>query len=133
MARRLCPNMNHRRRDSPVAFCPDCGEVVNVEIPRRSCKEDSHVKQRRGRSHHLQELMGPIVDRSREQLGPADRAIIVARQLLAKAVETVADGGDAPGTQRSLSDLRAADVELSIDGNWRESLVPRMDPAAKRV
>jgi rRNA maturation protein Nop10 len=52
MARRLCPNMNHRRRDSPVAFCPDCGEVVNVEIPRRSCKEDSHVKQRRGRSHH---------------------------------------------------------------------------------
>ena len=81
----------------------------------------------------LQELMGPIVDRSREQLGPADRAIIVARQLLAKAVETVADGGDAPGTQRSLSDLRAADVELSIDGNWRESLVPRMDPAAKRV
>ena len=81
----------------------------------------------------LQELMGPIVDRSREQLGPADRAIIVARQLLAKAVETVADGGDAPGTQRSLSDLRAADVELPIDGNWRDSLVPRMDPAAKRV
>ena len=81
----------------------------------------------------LQELMGPIVDRSREQLGPADRAIIVARQLLAKAVEAVADGGDAPGTQRSLSDLRAADVELPMDGNWRDSLVPRMDPAAKRV
>ncbi|MDA1036389.1 MAG: Rieske 2Fe-2S domain-containing protein [Chloroflexi bacterium] len=81
----------------------------------------------------LQELMGPIVDRSREQLGPADRAIIVARQLLTKAIETVADGGDAPGTQRSLSDLRAADVELPMDGSWRESLVPRMDPTANRV
>jgi phenylpropionate dioxygenase-like ring-hydroxylating dioxygenase large terminal subunit len=81
----------------------------------------------------LQELMGPIVDRSREQLGPADRAIIVVRQLLAKAIETVADGGDAPGTQRSLSDLRAADVELPIDGSWHESLVPRMDPTANRV
>ena len=47
MAQRLCPNMNHRRRDSPVAFCPNCGEVVNPGIPPRSCSEESHAKQRR--------------------------------------------------------------------------------------
>jgi len=47
MARRLCDNMNHRRRDSPVAFCPDCGEVVNIEIPPKRCSDDSHAKKRR--------------------------------------------------------------------------------------
>jgi rRNA maturation protein Nop10 len=52
MAQRLCPNMNHRRRESPVAFCPECGEVVNQGIPPRSCSEESHAKQRRGRSHY---------------------------------------------------------------------------------
>ncbi len=51
LAQRPCLNMNHRR-DSPVAFCPDCGEVVNARIPRRSCGEASHAKQRRGRSHY---------------------------------------------------------------------------------
>ena len=48
MAQRHCPNMNHRRSNSPVAFCPACGEVVNPAIPRRSCSEGSHAKQRKG-------------------------------------------------------------------------------------
>src|SRR5919204_6390217 len=45
----------------------------------------------------VQESMGPIVDRSREHLGPADRAIIVARRLLLQAVKTVQEGGDPLG------------------------------------
>ncbi len=52
MAQRLCPNTNHKRRDAPVAFCPDCGEVVNPGIAPRSCSEASHAKQRRGQSHY---------------------------------------------------------------------------------
>ena len=52
MAQRLCPNMNHRRKDSPVAFCPQCGEVVNSGVPPRSCREESHAKQRRGGSDY---------------------------------------------------------------------------------
>jgi hypothetical protein len=28
MAQRPCPNMNHGRRNPPVAFSPECGEVV---------------------------------------------------------------------------------------------------------
>ncbi len=52
MAQRLCRNMNHARRGSPVAFCPDCGEVVNPRIPARSCREESHAKRRRGGSHY---------------------------------------------------------------------------------
>ena len=44
----------------------------------------------------VQESMGPIVDRSRENLTRSDMAIIQARRLLLQAVETVADGGIPP-------------------------------------
>ena len=26
-----CSNLNHRRTDAPVRFCPSCGETVNAE------------------------------------------------------------------------------------------------------
>src|SRR5215468_9926424 len=41
----------------------------------------------------VQESMGPIVDRSREYLGPADKAVIQARRLLLQAIKTVETGG----------------------------------------
>ena len=37
----------------------------------------------------VQETMGPIVDRSKEHLGPADRAIIVTRQQLMLAIKNM--------------------------------------------
>jgi hypothetical protein len=46
----------------------------------------------------LPESMGPIVDRSREMLGPADKAIIQARKLLRKAVKAVEAGRPPAGT-----------------------------------
>lgn len=52
MVQRQCQNMNHRRRDSPVAFCPDCGEVVNPGIPAKGCSEVRHARQRQGRSQY---------------------------------------------------------------------------------
>jgi hypothetical protein len=44
----------------------------------------------------LQETMGPIVDRSRELLCPADKVIIQARKLLREAVKDVEAGRPAP-------------------------------------
>ena len=41
----------------------------------------------------MQESMGRVVDRSKEHLGPADKAIIQARKLLLQAVKTVEAGG----------------------------------------
>ena len=73
----------------------------------------------------VQEMMGPIVDRSREHLGPADKAIIVARKLLADAVRTVADGGDPLGVSPTYYGLRAAERCAS---RGRE-LARRPDPA----
>ena len=73
MAQRLCRNMNHRRRDSRVAFCPDCGEVVNPGIPPRSCSEESHAKQRRGRSHYCVDCREQFIRERRRSPGCSTR------------------------------------------------------------
>ena len=50
VAKSTCQNMNHRRRNSPVRGCPDCGEVVNASIPPRACSEAEHARSRRGQA-----------------------------------------------------------------------------------
>lgn len=84
--------------------------------------------------HAVQESMGPIVDRSREHLGPADKAIIAARRLLLQAVETVRAGGDPPGVGPSYYGLRAIEQTLPRDADWRAVLRPEMyrEPALAR-
>lgn len=72
----------------------------------------------------IQEGMGPIVDRSREHLGPADRAIIQARRLLLEAVKTVADGGTPRGVEPTYSELAAAEAVLPKGTDWREAELP---------
>jgi len=42
-----CTNMNHRRVNSPVPYCPQCGAVVNRDLPRRDCRTDEHATARR--------------------------------------------------------------------------------------
>jgi hypothetical protein len=44
------------------------------------------------------ESPGPIADRSKEHLGYSDRVIIAARRMIFRAIDTVAAGGDPPGT-----------------------------------
>ncbi len=48
----------------------------------------------------LQESMGPIVDRSKERLVPADSGIIKARQKLRKAAIALRTGVTPPGVVR---------------------------------
>jgi hypothetical protein len=72
--------------------------------------------------------MGRIVDRSREHLGPADRAIIVMRQLLLDAVRTVREGGDPPGVGDSYYEIRAIEKILPLAESWRASIIPEMYP-----
>jgi phenylpropionate dioxygenase-like ring-hydroxylating dioxygenase large terminal subunit len=75
----------------------------------------------------VQESMGPIVDRTRENLGPADRAVIATRKLLLDAVAAVARNEDPIGTGTSYYEVRAAEAVLSRDVDWRSELLPRMD------
>jgi len=77
----------------------------------------------------VQESMGPIVDRSRENLGPADKAVVATRKLLLEAMETVERGGDPPGVGTSYYEARAAELVLPKADNWRSALLPRMNPS----
>ncbi len=47
-----CANMNHRRTDAPVRFCPMCGEVVNTSVASGRCTEEEHGKKRRAQSKY---------------------------------------------------------------------------------
>ena len=79
----------------------------------------------------VQESMRPIVDRAREHLGPADKAIIATRKLLMQAVDVVATGGDPMGTAPTYYELRAAEGTYPKNVDWRGELLPRMYPKTK--
>ena len=81
----------------------------------------------------IQEGMGPTVDRSREHLGPADRAIIQARRLLLEAVKTVADGGAPRGVEPTYSGLAAAEAVLPKGTDWRDAELPAGSQIAQTV
>jgi hypothetical protein len=72
----------------------------------------------------IQESMGRIVDRSKEHLGPADKAIIQMRRLLRQAVNTVEEGGTPPGVGPSYYSLHSALEVLPRDADWRQILAP---------
>ena len=72
----------------------------------------------------VQESMGSIVDRSREHLGPADRAVIQARRLLLQAIKTVEAGGTPPGVEPTYYMLRPAEAVVPRDTDWRTLLAP---------
>ena len=80
----------------------------------------------------VQESMGPIVDRSLEHLGPADRAVIQARRLLLEAMRTVQDGGAPRGIAATYYALRAAESVVARGTDWRTLLTPP-SPVAEPV
>jgi len=74
----------------------------------------------------VQESMGPIVDRSQEHLGPADRAIITTRRLLLQAIRAVREGGDPPGVDTSYYHARAIEKIFPRTSTWREAMLSEM-------
>jgi phthalate 4,5-dioxygenase len=72
----------------------------------------------------IQEGMGRIVDRSREHLGPADRAIIQARRLLLEAVRVVEDGGTPRAIEPTYATVAAAEAVLPFGTDWRDAELP---------
>jgi phthalate 4,5-dioxygenase oxygenase subunit len=79
----------------------------------------------------IQETMGTVVDRSREHLGPADKAILQARRLLRQAVKAVEEGGTPAGVLPSYYTLRAAEGVLPREADWRRLMAP--DITAERI
>lgn len=70
----------------------------------------------------LQESMGPIVDRTKENLTSTDNGIIMARFRLMKAVRALKDKGIAPpGTQPEEQKVRSAALVLPPDQAFIEA------------
>lgn len=68
----------------------------------------------------LQEGMGPIVDRSLENLGTSDKAIVAMRRLMMRSIDAVAQGEDPPGVNpESHGNVRPHDNYLPADADWR--------------
>jgi phthalate 4,5-dioxygenase oxygenase subunit len=64
---------------------------------------------------------GPILDRSKEHLVPADQAVVRMRTLMLQSARKVAAGGDPLGVE--LSDLRrvSASADAPLGGRWQET------------
>jgi phenylpropionate dioxygenase-like ring-hydroxylating dioxygenase large terminal subunit len=80
----------------------------------------------------VQESMGGIVDRSKEHLGPADRAVIAARKLLVDAVRDVQQGSQPLGVAPTYYSIRATERIFDAGIPWRERLLPEMYPEGER-
>jgi phthalate 4,5-dioxygenase oxygenase subunit len=69
----------------------------------------------------LQESMGPVQDRTRENLVSTDNAIIMARLRLRKAAEAVAKGAPAPGSETAAQQVRSSSFVLPEEGSFRDA------------
>jgi hypothetical protein len=69
----------------------------------------------------VQESMGPIADRSKENLVATDNAIIMARLRLRKAAQAVAAGQHAPGLDEEAQSVRSASFVLPVDGKFKDA------------
>jgi len=85
----------------------------------------------------LQESMGPVVDRTKENLVSTDNGIIMARHRLVRAVKALADKGTVPpGVEAAHQKVRSAAVVLPPDVPFtegaREALIvrPTVAPAS---
>jgi hypothetical protein len=81
----------------------------------------------------LQESMGPIQDRTKENLVSTDNAIIMARHRLMKAASNLQKGIAPPALDPATHRVRAASVQLPADASFKEeakdSLVARVGTA----
>jgi phthalate 4,5-dioxygenase len=73
----------------------------------------------------VQEAMGPVMDRTREQLGSSDATIVRARRLLLEAARHHR-AGEPPWSAAELAGVRALAIRVAAGANWRE--IDTLDP-----
>ena len=71
----------------------------------------------------LQESMGPIADRMKENLVSTDNAIIMARMRLKKAAKALEKGKAPPGLEPEAQKVRSASFILPEEGSFKETAV----------
>jgi len=68
----------------------------------------------------LQDSMGPIQDRTRENLCPTDRGVVMARRMLMQAAEANRDGKHVPGIDPADQRVRSCSIELPRDQHFKD-------------
>ncbi len=67
-----CTNLNHRRTESPVRCCPQCGAVVNARIATQRCSEGNHARSRRNQNLFCVDC-GDLLRRGASPIAPLRR------------------------------------------------------------
>ncbi|MGN6088902.1 MAG: aromatic ring-hydroxylating dioxygenase subunit alpha [Actinomycetes bacterium] len=100
----------------PGTYRPVANKDNDYLMDRAAQRSGEHYSGVRGiaiQDASLQESMGPIVDRTKERLVPADSGIIKARQKLRKAAEKLRDEGiTPPGVDPRHHHVRSAAIVL---------------------
>ena len=77
----------------------------------------------------VQEAMGPIPDRTQENLIWTDRAIMVMRKMMLEATHAVERGEDPPGVDPAdHSVIRPYDTVIKAGVDWRQELAGELTP-----
>ena len=106
---------NHRKRRN---------KAVDWLIDRGVQKTESYsgIEGINTQDHAVQESMGPIIDRTRENLGTTDKAVIATRRILLRVLKELEQGLDPPGLGTSYYDLRAIERFVNSGMTWRNML-----------
>ncbi|MEX0603544.1 MAG: aromatic ring-hydroxylating dioxygenase subunit alpha [Marinobacter sp.] len=108
----------------PGTYIPKANKTNDYLVDRQAQKEGRYYSGVEGiaiQDSSLQESMGPIVDRTKENLVSTDNGVIMARQMLKKAVTALRDKGvTPPGVDPAHHRTRSVSVVLPPDQAFAE-------------
>jgi nitrite reductase/ring-hydroxylating ferredoxin subunit len=107
----------------PGTFIARQNKANNYLIDRSAQKSGMHYSGVEGiamQDASLQESMGPIQDRTRENLCPTDRGIVMARRRLLAAAQANREGKSIPGLDPDVQRVRSCSIELERDQPFHE-------------
>jgi nitrite reductase/ring-hydroxylating ferredoxin subunit len=107
----------------PGTFTPLANKGNDYLMDRAAQKAGKHYSGIEGiamQDASLQESMGPIQDRSRENLCPTDRGIVMTRRLLLQAAEDNRKGARIPALDPAEQRVRSCAIELGRDQHFKD-------------
>ena len=107
----------------PGTFIPLANKSNDYLMDRTAQKAGKHYSGVEGiamQDASLQESMGPIQDRTRENLCPTDRGIVMTRRRLLEAAEANRTGGRIPGLDPAEQRVRSCAIELARDQHFKD-------------
>jgi nitrite reductase/ring-hydroxylating ferredoxin subunit len=115
----------------PGTFRPVANKDNDYLIDRKAQKEGRSFSGVEGfamQDASVQESMGPIQDRTRENLVPTDQGIVMARRRLVAAAQAVAQGVQPPGVAPEHTRVRSVAVILAKDAAFPDAAADALLP-----